>query len=100
LELGCQIVMPTKKAQSNLKQESSICCKTNKQATEEEGKPERWKPLPSSSCCCCCWYEKIHNYGALIVMFSSVLSNPLYVTLQTYFSHPSLSYLPFFQPHP
>jgi len=42
-----QIVMPTKEAQSNLKQESSICCK-NKQANEEEGKPERGKPPPSS----------------------------------------------------
>lgn len=38
----------------------------NKQASEEEGKPESWKPPPSSSsssCWCCCWYEKIHNYG-------------------------------------
>jgi hypothetical protein len=51
----------------------------NKQTREEEGKPESWKPLPSSSCwcwccCCCCWYEEIQlpsdiNCLAIFSMF-------------------------------
>jgi hypothetical protein len=103
LELGCQIVMPTKEPQSNLKQESSICCKTNKQVTRKENlKVENLlpPPPPPPHAGIVVGMRRYITMGLDSYVLFCSLSNPQHVTLQKYFSHPSFSYFPLFQPHP